>query len=143
LGVVVVETTGQSSRVAVFGRIPHPKRLPKEFQGLGEITLGILSGWCGSMLQEASIVDAANVFDDLASRWRWNVFLTKPKKLQKNEIHGELSRIAERTYEKFVRLPFKENEPKSDEQQLPEIPAVPAWRLRTFTESDIGQFVEQ
>jgi len=148
LGVILVESVGDTFNVATFGRMPLLTRLPDEFQGLGQITLNAVADWVSSMTREATNSEEGDVFDDLASRWKWNLFITKPRTMAKAEIQGGLRQIGMRTYESFVGQPFKANEPKLRKPhrpppRVPETPRPPAWHLRAFTGSDAGQFVGQ
>lgn len=137
LGAILVETIGTSTNVSVIGRMPLRDQLPEELRGLGEITIGVVSGWCDPMLRDAVNADG-NIFDILAAHWKWNLFITAPRSLPKSEMHGSLYQIAVQIYEKFVGLPFKDNVRRNP---LAASPRPATWHLRAFTGNDAGQFI--
>lgn len=140
LGAVLLEQKSTTTSLIVMGRMPILESPPPEFKDIDELALKLASRWVDSMLKDVTGLDTQAVFESLAHRWRWNLYLSTPRPLRQSE-YGSLSfaTIAKNVYEKFVGLKFEGNIiEKAPRPTLPgNIP--PAWQLEEFTRKNVGQ----
>jgi hypothetical protein len=139
LGAILFEIAASSTGIAVIGRIPKLDSRPPEFREIDDVTMALAAKWADSMFKEALEAKGENIFDLLAKRWRWNLYLIQTKALR--EIQGPLETIAKRTYEKFVGEPFEAPSPKPAAPRL-EIPNLkqlpPAWQLEALKQQSLN-----
>jgi hypothetical protein len=130
LGAILFETAISSMGVAVIGRMPTLDARPPEFKRVSDVTMALAANWVDSMFKDILEGDDESIFDLLAKRWRWNLYLIEPKTLRTVEMQGSLEPIAKRTYEKFVGEPFK-IKPVSRVEPSLDVPhdIPPAWQL--------------
>jgi hypothetical protein len=133
LGVILFEVSASSVGVAITGRKPIFDARPEQFKNVSDVTMALAANWIDSMFKGILEGDNENVFDLLAKRWRWNLYLIEPKMLKAADIQGSLESVAKKRYEKFVGIPFKPKpglpiEPASSSR--PPIDIIPpAWQL--------------
>lgn len=147
LGAVLLETSPTSLGIVVIGRVPNPESPPHEFAGVSELTMKIAAKWVDSVFKDMQEAANDRKFNYLANRWRWNLYIVKPKIVRSNEIQGNLETIAKRFYQKFVGEPFDEKaikpvaEPK--QQRIPALDIrtaiTPAWQLEECKRQSLGQ----
>jgi hypothetical protein len=137
LGAVLFEIAQSSRGIAVIGRMPKVEARPPEFKEIDDVTMALASKWVDSMFKEALEDKGENIFDLLARRWRWNLYLIEPKTARAE--HSSLESIAKKTYEKFVGEPFEAPSPPAAEPRL-EIPIEampPAWQLEALKQQSL------
>jgi len=110
--------------------MPTVAARPKGFEQVDDVTMALASNWVDGMFKEISLGERDDdVFDQLARRWRWNLYLIEPRAIKQSDMHGTIETIAKSQYEKFVGMPFKAKAPpRSPRLDVPaDIP--PAWQL--------------
>lgn len=109
LGAVLLEKKGLASwGVSVIGRTPIPQSRPAEFADTGDLMMKIASGWIDNMFKDILEADHDNIFDFLAQRWRYNLYIIEPKELKATDARDALVAISKKLYERFVGEPYTE-----------------------------------
>jgi hypothetical protein len=90
---------------------------PSELKEVGQLGFAQLLGWTGSLAKDAqdAALGAADPFSELASRWRWNLYVTDAESLEVplKEVESEggfrtgILRLGQRFYESHVKEPFR------------------------------------
>ena len=146
LGGVLLATGPASLGVVIIGRMPNLQSRPAEFEGVGDLMIKIASGWVDGMFKDMLEADHRNIFDFLAEKWRWNLYLIEPKFLKGPDAHGNLETIAKKVYQKFVGFPFDEKGIGPTSERTPRAPGPripvripPKWQLEEFKRQTLGQ----
>jgi len=146
LGAVLLEACAVWSSVMVIGRMPNLDARPHEFEGVSEIMMKIAAKWVDSMFKDVTDAGHEGKFDYLADRWKWNLYIVKPKVLRAPDLQGNLETIGKRIYQRFVGEPFDEKAVKPSgetKQQIPGLAAPlvvpPAWQLDEFKRRTMEQ----
>lgn len=125
LGVIMFYRSPEGGQgVVVLGREPRTEEWPSELKEVGQLGFAQLRGWTGSLAKDAgdaSLV-ATDPFAALASRWRWNVYVTDAESLEipvkEVESDGDfrtgLLGLGQRFYEGHVKEPFRISSPSVD-----------------------------
>lgn len=109
LGAILLEEKGPVSwGVSVIGRTPISQSRPAEFADTGDLMMKIASGWVDNMFKDILEADHGNIFDFLAQRWRYNLYIIEPKELKATDARGTLVAISQKLYERFVGEPYTE-----------------------------------
>jgi hypothetical protein len=142
LGAVLVETKprSQSTSFAVIGRMPFIDSRPPGFKDVGEVTMNIAARWVDSMFKDMIDLDREDVFEKLAQRWRWNLYLRDVKRAFIDDHRKTFEAISRQLYEKYVGLPFKEPQPITSQNvavPLEDVP--PPWQLEGLNRLRLGQ----
>jgi len=139
LGAVLVEERGASVSVLVIGRIPLFDSRPAEFQATGEITMKIAANWVDSMSKDIRETTDGDIFGRLAQRWRWNLYITRPKTMR--AVQGTLEVVAKRLYERLTGQPFEQQLVLAEPVRRADVPTFlpPAWELEEWRK--LGQAV--
>jgi hypothetical protein len=93
--------------LVLIGRLPRLDARPQEFKSVGNITMQLASAWMDNMLKDILEAKPKNIFDCLAKRWRWNLYLTNPKQLRSVGERETLEAIGKRLYQKLTGEPFR------------------------------------
>jgi hypothetical protein len=96
LGLILLDMNMPSIGIDVIGRAPNRDAPPSEFEGIGDITMSLVANWIENICKDAHETDVENIFDFLAKRWRWNLYLIEPKLIRGSEAHGSLETIAKK-----------------------------------------------
>jgi hypothetical protein len=122
LGAVLLEKKSPISwGVSVIGRTPVPQSRPAEFADTGDLMMKIASGWVNNMFKDILEADHGNIFDFLAQRWRYNLYLIEPKELKAIDARGPLVAISKKLYERFVGESYTEKpvQPSKPKRRAP------------------------
>lgn len=112
-------------------------RVP-EFAGVGDITMNIACNWIDAMFRGVMESDYDAIFQTLAEKWRWNLYIREPRSLKRDSIRGGAQAIAERCYEGFVRKRFRGTYGQSRPPRVI-APSPRLWRLRDLKSRQLGQ----
>jgi hypothetical protein len=102
----------------------------------------IAANWVDNICKDVLESRHQNIFDVLAERWKWNLYIIKPKNMKAADIQGTLEKIAKDVYQRFVGEPFDEKVVKpSKAPPRVHIPAElpPAWLLEKVMRQELGQ----
>jgi hypothetical protein len=139
LGAVLVEVTGNSLGILVIGRIPLLESKPEEFRGVGDITMNLAANWIDYMFKDIREIGDENIFEQLAERWKWNLYMIQPLSIRAADLQGTLEKIGQRVYEKFVGEPFKEKPAIREPRTRVPVTLPPAWQLEELKKLTLGR----
>lgn len=97
LGLVLLETRVSSSSVVIIGRVPRVGSRPPGFEDTSDLMMEIACRWVEGMYEDIADCTSAAVFETLAQRWKWNLYLSDVKAVR-HGAHSSLDVIAKQLY---------------------------------------------
>jgi hypothetical protein len=111
LGVVVEELRSGGRHLVIIGREPRRAIPGLQLEDAWGPFLDVVTNWVETFGKSArEFIDQVQpqeyALDELAKRWRWNVYLREPQSRAVNSTVVALDEYARRWYEEYVGDPF-------------------------------------
>jgi len=144
LGAILHERHSDGTReLLLIGRMPRTGSRPPEFELVSSINMALASAWPENMFKDILEAQPEDIFQFLAGRWRWNLYLTDPKRLRPKSNRETLDMLGKKLFQKLVGHPFNARVRKatssSSAQTSPSVPSV--WRREELMKKRIDERV--
>jgi hypothetical protein len=140
LGAILREMhSPEIQEIGIIGRAPRLSPRPSEFIGVTDVTMTILSKWPSAMMKDILDGGPSDVFERLASRWRWNLYITEMMRVHSAGT-SPLEVVGRKLYFEHVGEHFQRPTiHRVKRRGVPSVPArIPAWKLAAMRKEEIS-----